>query len=147
MAGNNSTAMDINLNIKSFGQRVGEALYFKEITDLKIQILFLSKACGVTTRTASSYLTADKCPMSNYPVRLLNLAKALGVETEWLFLGKGLGPFEAALMSNMASMNKWQRNKMLRCVIRQLNNDKKVQRLIKLRDEGFISVYEFLRQM
>ena len=54
---------------------------------------------------------------------------------------------EEALIINMQTMNDWQKNKYLRFGIRLLNNDKKVWRLIKLRDEGFISHHQFLSEM
>lgn len=54
---------------------------------------------------------------------------------------------EEALIINMQTMNDWQKNKYLRFCIRLLNNDKKVWRLIKLLDEGFISNHQFLSEM
>ena len=52
-----------------------------------------------------------------------------------------------AVIAKMRTMTDWQKNKMVRLSLRLLNNDKKVWRLIKLRDEGFISNHQFLSEM
>ena len=54
---------------------------------------------------------------------------------------------EEAVIKSMQTMTEWQKNKMVRLSLRLLNNDKKVWRLIKLRDEGFISYHQFLSEM
>lgn len=130
-----------------FGERLIEALKYLDVEDEKQQVKKVAIAAGVTISTAKKYLILDKCPMNNYPSRLLSLANALNIDHRWLYDGTGLSPINKRIKDAMNEMPDWQKNKMLRLAIRLLNNDQKVQRLIKLFDEGFISHAHFLSEM
>lgn len=47
----------------------------------------------------------------------------------------------------MEGQPEWFKRKILRYMIRFVNKDPKLQRLIELRDKGYISIHEFLRLM
>lgn len=51
------------------------------------------------------------------------------------------------LFKQMETAPEWVKDKVLRYMIRFVNNDPKVHRLIDLRDKGFISHEEFMRRM
>ena len=131
----------------TFADRLVAALEFKGVSDHKKQIEMLAKACGVSFRTASSYLKAEHCPMNNYPLRLLNLSKALGVTHDWLYDGSGYSPAQLSVAKSMSTMTDWQKNKMLRMAIRLINGDVKVQKYFALFEGGFISRSQFFNAM
>ena len=56
-------------------------------------------------------------------------------------------PMMIRLAKQLETAPEWVKDKVVRYMIRAVNNDPKLQRLIELRDKGYISPEEFLRQM
>ena len=54
---------------------------------------------------------------------------------------------EAEFIEKWQRLSPWYRGRFMRFLIRLRNEDPKVFRLIKLRDEGFISTEEMFRRM
>lgn len=146
--------MTDNINVDTqgrtttFADRLRQALRFNGMVDSKAQVAKLAEMAHITPKTAAKYLLTEKPPFSRKRPKIFSsLVSGLQCDYMWLYNGDGLDPWQLSVAKNMATMNKWQQNKMVRLSIRLLNNDVKVARLIKLRDEGFINVHQFLAAM
>lgn len=148
---------DNNLNVvmgdfvpgkTTFGNRLIEALTFQGITNRKAKIAKLAEMAHITPTTAAKYLQAENPPSSRKRPRIFDdIATGLDCDWRWLYDGQGYDPWQLAVARNMATMTDWQKNKMVRMLLRLKNGDAKALKNLMLFNRGFISQDQLLSAM
>lgn len=131
-----------------FSDRLIAALSFHGITERKSQIAKLAEIAHITLTTAAKYLQAENPPFSRKRPRIFDdLVVGLDCDWRWLYDGMGYDPWQLAVARNMATMTDWQKNKMVRMLLRLKNGDAKAHKNLMLFNRGFISQDQLLSAM
>lgn len=132
---------------KTFGERLIEALEYQGITDHQQQVEKVAQACHVTARTARKYLSSTNTQCSiRFRNALRDLANALECDVRWLFNGDGCRRW-TEFINMMSLLSDYHQSKIVRFMLRSINNDPKAERLCALRNSGQITVQQWFAAM
>lgn len=129
-------------------RRLQEAFEFAGITNLADQVEKIVEVCEVKNRTAKLYVSSQ-FEMKTYrrSYILYPLAKALGVDSDWLLYGSGWDPQQYKYMKFLQTLSEKQINQNLRFFIRLINKDAKAMRLLDMCSKDQITFFQLLSMM
>lgn len=138
-----------NHSITSYHDRLNQVLEIAGITTKEEKVDCLVEVTGRDARTVQRWLSGEQKPSLASFESIEGVLEAFKMRPalNWLYTGKGYTPKEAIVIEAMTTMSEWEKDKFIRMLIRLMNNDRKVLRLLHLFNTGYINRERLMSSM